>query len=167
MRPRVSQAALDRLASSWSRLDRARPVERAGVPQAVGALAEWMACALLVDESLAGLLGSVYLAARAEEPGGPPLPGLRYASLLVEHGRPLEDLVFAATGAPHVFWELYWRPSADLAAPPEEARWPDQRRAYADHLANQEVRTPAARMTTFLLCVSVAMSAARPQLEEA
>ncbi len=154
----LTQAALDRLASSWSRLDRARPVERADVPRAVTALEDWMVCALVVDEGLAALLGAAYLVARVEEPGGVALPGLRFVAWLVELGHPLDRVVFAATGSPHVFWELFWRPEADLPPHPNEDSAAAQREAYHVYLAGREVRTPAARMTTFLLSMAVGLN---------
>jgi hypothetical protein len=161
----VPQAALDRLAASWSRLDRARPAERAEIPLAVAALADWLACTLAVDEELTTSLGSTYLIARSEEAGGVALPGLRFVVWFLELGYELDQVVFAGTGSPHVFWELFWRPEEELPPHPASRRPADQREAYRHHLASSEVRTPAARMTTFLLSMAVALST--PRLERA
>jgi hypothetical protein len=165
MRPSLSQDMLDRLASSWSRLDRARPRRRADVPAAISTLSEWMACALMVDDGLATLAGGPYLAARAEEMGGRPLLGLRHAALIVDEGHPLERIVVPCTGSPHLFWELHWRPDQELPARPEAREAGDRHReAYRLHLAGREVRTPAASMTTFLL--AMAMAAGPPEAEQ-
>jgi hypothetical protein len=155
----LSQVELDRLASSWSRLDQARPRERVDVPRAVEALSEWMACALIVDDGLAGFLGSAYLLARAEEAGGSLLLGLRHAAWFLERGHRLERMVLAGTGSPHEFWELHWLPDEELPAHQEEEEGREhQREAYRLHLAGRDVRTPAASMTTFLLSMAVAMA---------
>jgi hypothetical protein len=167
MTSHLPQAALDRLASSWSRLDQARPRERARVPLAIRTLSEWMACALVVDDDLSAFLGGAYLAARAEERGGPQLLGLRYAARFLDGGHPLEQIVLAGTGSPHLFWELYWRPDHDLPAHLAARSAVDQHQeAYRLHLAGREVRTPAASMTTFLLSMAVALAPHRHAVAE-
>ena len=102
------------------------------------------------------------VAARGLECG----PSSFVAAWFLELGHSLEDVVFARTASPHVFWELHWRAEPELPAhPPAEGRVA-QREAYRQHLESREVRTPAARMTTFLLSVAVALAPRAQNLAE-
>ena len=147
----LPQALLDNLAIAWSRLDRARPRDHAGVPSLLLALDEWLRWALRVDEELASALGPAYLAARPQRPGGQVIDGLRAAHDLVERrGHPLDDLVTVSAGSPALFYDATWKPWEDLP-PGSAAAAADAERAYREHLAGQHARRPASQVTTFLL----------------
>lgn len=153
MRSQLSQAVLDNLAVAWSRLDRARPRQRAEVPALLFALDEWLRWAMRVDDELAGALGAGYAARRAEHAGGRPIPGLRHAHDLTERlGHPIDALVTVSAGSPAVFFDVTWRPYEDLPRA-EDATVGEE--AYRLHLASLPARGPASGVTTFLLSAAV------------
>jgi hypothetical protein len=146
----LSQSLLDSLAIAWSRLDRARPRDRGGVPGLLLALDEWLRWAVRVDGELEAAMGWAYLAARPQREGGAVMAGLRAAHHLVEQqGHPIDDLVTISAGSPALFYDATWKPWDDLPALRTEAG--DAEDAYRRHLGGQPARGPASRVTTFLL----------------
>jgi hypothetical protein len=154
----VSQQVLDELASAWSRLDRARPREPAGVAPAMHVVYHWVTCALAVDGLLFTILSGVYAATRAEESCGPALLALRWVWEVVEGEASMDALLSPASGPEHSFWELYWRPLADLRLDLLPAEGRDH---YGRHLAGRPVRTPASAITSFLLTTAALLERAR------
>jgi len=154
VRGRVSQALLDNLATAWSRLDQARPLDPADVSALMAALDEWVRWAVRIDRELLAVLGSEFAAGRRSLPGGQPLPGLHLAADLVARtGHPIDALVTVSAGAPALFYDVVWKryeelPSSELRAEGVEA--------YRLHLAGQAARRPASEVTTFLLGAAVA-----------
>ena len=154
VRSRLSQALLDNLAIAWSSLDRARPRQEADVPGLLFALEEWVRWAMRVDDELTSALGAGYVVARAHQPGGRPIAGLRHAHDLVERrGHPIDTLVTVSAGSPALFYDVTWRRYEELPAPGSEV---DGEEAYRLHLARQPARMPASHVTTFLLTAAVA-----------
>ena len=159
VRGRLSQALLDNLATAWSRLDHARPLDPAGVPTLLGALDEWVRWAVRIDVELLAAFGDEYATSRATRPGGLPLPGLHLAADLTERtGQAIDALVTVSAGSPVVSYDAVWRryeelPSSELDTEGVEA--------YRRHLAGQAARRPASDVTTFLLGAAVAGAAER------
>lgn len=159
MRSRLSQALLDNLATAWSRLDHARPLDPAEVPTLLAALDEWVRWAVRVDVELLAAGGAEYAASRATRPGGRPLPGVHLAADLTagtEHA--IDALVTVSAGSPAVFYDAIWRRYEELPAPWLET---ERAEAYRLHLAGQAARRPASKVTTFLLGAAVAGIAER------
>jgi len=159
VRGRLSQALLDNLATAWSRLDHARPLDPAGVPTLLGALDEWVRWAVRIDVELFATLGDEYATSRTTRPGGLPLPGLHLAAELTERtGHAIDALVTVTAGSPAVFYDAVWRRYEELPAPELET---ERAQAYRLHMAGQAARRPASEVTTFLLGAAVAGAAER------
>jgi hypothetical protein len=159
VRSRLSQALLDNLATAWSRLDDARPLDPADVPTLLFALDEWVRWAVRIDLELLAALGDEYATSRVTRPGGLPLPALHLAADLTERtGHPIGALVTVSAGSPAVFYDAVWRRYEELPASELETERAD---AYRLHLAGQAARRPASEVTTFLLGAAVAGAAER------
>ena len=154
MQETISQGILDGFARAWSRLDRARPQTRAGLPRAVDALADWMRRAIDLDDLLPAVMGLGYVRARGDRSGGPPLIGLRHAWALVLHDHPLIELLLTTPGRDALHWDLSWAPFRALPRLPMDHRVAEQEEAYPAHLEDRAVRSSASSVTTPLLTLT-------------
>src|SRR5439155_26713894 len=129
------------------------PPHATGVAGLLSALDEWVRWAVRVDDELTEAVGDSYPRRRAEQPGGPALPGLRHVHHLRQDlGHPIESLVTVSAGSPAIFYDVAWRPFEEL---PPASIVTDGEAAYRRHLSGRPARMPASNVTTFLLSIAV------------
>ena|SRR2546421_7489954 len=163
----IAQSELDRLAATWSVLDRARPRRLDDVPAALRALELWIAVAIHLNGILEWALGLRYLDACANELGGQALVGLHHPAHIHQCGHGLDCLVLVQGGgeaaAPNAdrYWDLFWRPCDGMPALAPPLHCAHRAAAYEARLAHRPAREAAADITVFLSRAALPLARSR------